>query len=271
MSEQTYFQSLTGINDTNDADDIGDTGDTGDTGDIGDTGEQSSFFEGLPSHIVVGDDDRQMVQKFADHMTDKGATPEFMHEAVAWYNALDADNVGTYDDGRDRHEAETLMRDTWGDNYDSTVNSIIDMVDESPVADFIFEARLPDGSLLMNNPMLLEWLGEAVNAAADDNNIPDDNEGEVNMETKAEIEELMRDRSGPYWKGPRASALQERYMQLVDPDSKPASRQVRSQSDDKEIAKIQALMRDRGSAYWKGPRAAGLQRRYLKMLEARGR
>ena len=268
MSEQSYFQSLTGINDTNDADDIGDIADIAD---IAVTGEQSSFFEGLPSHIVVGDDDRGLVQKFADHMTDKGATPEFMHEAVAWYNALDADNVGTYDDGRDRHEAETLMRDTWGNNYDSTVNSIIDMVDESPVADFIFDARLPDGSLLMNNPMLLEWLGEAVNAAADDNDIPDVNDESEVMETKAEIEELMRDRSGPYWKGPRSAALQERYMQLVDPESKPASRQVRSWSDDKEIGKIQALMRDRGSVYWKGPRAAGMQRRYLELLEARGR
>jgi hypothetical protein len=36
---------------------------------------------------------------------------------------------------------------------------------------------------------------------------------------KREIEALMRDRTSAYWKGERAAELQERYRQLIDPES----------------------------------------------------
>lgn len=216
----------------------------------------SDFIESLPDGALVNVDDAELLHGFNEHMLEKGYTPESVLEAIEWYNDMSAEfQTANLDaDHDDREATETKMQEAWGDAYADTVNGLIDAIEDSPIADILFEARLPDGSLLMNSPILMGWLGELFNGEQEP------------MSEKQEIEALMRDRGSEYWVGPNAKRLQGRYLELVTPETQ--TRQVNSEANEREIENIQRFMRTNRQQYNKDE---AMQARYLKLLEARGR
>jgi hypothetical protein len=86
---------------------------------------------------------------------------------------------------------------------------------------------------------------------------------------RAELERQMKDKQSDYWKGEKAEGHQAEYRQLLDDESEEQRAGDQGGPDEQREREIQALMADRGSDYWKGPKSEGLQKEYRALVDRR--
>lgn len=183
------------------------------------------YLESLPSGVVVGDDDKEMVNSFLEKVHAKNASPEFVSEALDWYYSTQEETIAQQAeaDKQRRQEAEEELRSEWGAEYRSNINSIKSFLesapateDGTPLSDLLLGARLSDGVPLGDHPAALRWLSKMADEANPAGFVApgvggsqaDTVESEI-----TEIEKTMRTNRAAYNKD---SKMQERYLQLLD-------------------------------------------------------
>ncbi len=117
---------------------------------------------------------------------------------------------------------EDALRSEWGNEYRANINNVHSMLDGAPaeVSEAILNARTADGNPLVGTPEVVRWLAQlsrelnpfgtivpTTGGALDGNG--------VNARI-ADIEVMMRELGGQYYKGPKADSLQKEYRDLVD-------------------------------------------------------
>lgn len=182
----------------------------------------------LSDGLVVGEDDKPMVDAFLKDMHARNARPEVVKGALEWYyrtqDAIAAKRAE--DDTAFRREAEDALRAEWvGPDYRGNLNAINNLLATAPegVKDLIFGGRAADGRRLGDHPDVLRFFADVareMNPAA--TIVPAGGNQQQTVETELDkIRATMRDEPDKYWADEK---MQARYQQLLEAKDKMQAR-----------------------------------------------
>lgn len=173
------------------------------------------YFDSLPDGLVIGDDDKPIVEVFAKKMHDLNATPETVREAIGWYfSEQEAQAQAQREAAAEKAKAwDDDLRAEWGGEYRMRVNALRGYLDTMPeeLKSAVLGATY-DGAALADRPEFLRWMASVV----DDQNpaatvVPGAANAAQTIDAEiAEIESLMRSNPKAY------DAKADRYRQLLD-------------------------------------------------------
>lgn len=132
------------------------------------------YLEKLPSGLVIGDDDKPMLEGYLAEVHGANASPEVVAKTLDWYYRQQEVAAAAQSDADKafKQSAEDALRAEWGAEYRGNVNSIMSFLDAAPPTDdgsplkgLLMGARLSDGTLLGNNPTALKWLASLAQEA----------------------------------------------------------------------------------------------------------
>lgn len=168
---------------------------------------------------VIGELDKPLVDGFLARMHAQNASPTLVNEALAWYYS-EQDKFAEEQvkfDSENRSKAVAALKQEWGGDYDTNVQIALNYLPED-IRDVFLAGRMADGSLVGDNPKVLRWLagqGRLLDPTA--TVVP--GTGMAAMQSidneLAELTKLSGDHSSEYWKGPKASQLQARMLELL--------------------------------------------------------
>lgn len=121
------------------------------------------YLEALPNGLVIGDADKPGITKFVTAMHGQNASPAMVGAALGQYYALReaaaADRAEA--DGREEMATTDALRLEWGADFRGNMNAIHGLLDSAPAGlkDKLANARMPDGSAMMNDQSALRWFG----------------------------------------------------------------------------------------------------------------
>lgn len=111
--------------------------------------------------LVVGDDDKPLVDQYIAAMHAHNVTPEAMKAGVQTYLKMQADVVQGRKEMDADHSSETeeTLRQEWGVDYKKNLEGVSAMFDHSgaDIGNALMNARGPDGRALLNNPAVVRW------------------------------------------------------------------------------------------------------------------
>lgn len=181
------------------------------------------YLEKLPEGLVVGEDDRPIVDEFLTSMHAKNAPGEVTAAAIdTYYKIVEKQEAEIATRlAAAKSAAEDALREEWGGDYRRNVNITQSFLETLPdgVRDAISEGFDGNGVPLGNNTDVLKWLAAlALDANPVATVVPGAgaNQASAIADELANIEKMMGDTGSDYWKGPKAPQLQARYVQLVE-------------------------------------------------------
>lgn len=184
------------------------------------------YFEKLPEGLVIGDDDKPMFTSFAKGLHDLNVDPKVAQYAVKWYNDFQEQQLAKVSEADLTHKASTEdeLRAEWGGDYRANINHINSFLASAPtgVADLVANSRGSDGKAILNDPNTVRWLATVAREMNPQGTIVGGGENPLQgiESRKAEITQMMGNRSSAYWKGPTAEKIQAEYRSLVDSEMK---------------------------------------------------
>lgn len=181
----------------------------------------------MPDGLIIGEEDKPVVDEFIKHAHGLNLTPEQAKANVAWYLGVQEQQAEALAnaDLEAREAGENAIRELWGAEAKLNKQLIVNFIDTAPdgVGDLIKTARLGDGTPLASNPAVLRWLADsarAINPVATVVPGAGSNAAQAIETELAGIVKLMGDKKSDYWVGPQSAKMQERYRQLVDVQSR---------------------------------------------------
>lgn len=177
----------------------------------------------LGNGLVVGEADKPLADSFlkAAHANNWNNTQ--VKQGLEWYyGQQDAQRLAQEErDATDKNDGQIKVGEEWKGQSKGNLKLISDFMKEAPgdVADNILAARLPNGKLLGNDFSALSWI---LDQARFKNPVPSSIGGTSEAQVKTaqtrlgDLVKLSGDRTSEYWKGPKAAAMQEEHLQLID-------------------------------------------------------
>lgn len=177
------------------------------------------YFDKLPDGLVLGDEDKKIFGEFAERMHAQNVPPAVMHEVVKWYNEFSEAQMAARADleVQTRDATAEALREEWGADYKTNLNLAMNLVSSAPsgVKDRLLSARLGDGTPLLNDPAMMNWLvaqarelNPVVTLVPNSQNPSQGIEAEIQQ-----IETTMRTNRAAY---NRDVQMQTRYRQLLE-------------------------------------------------------
>ena len=182
----------------------------------------------LPDGLVIGEQDRPMVNEFLTSMHAANAKPEAVKAALSTYYKLVEQQMADAEDRNETKKTQTedALRNEWGADYRRNVNLMGGLLDTmgNDAKQSLLVARDADGTLLLNNPAVVKALvhvarevnpvatvvpGSGANAIAS-----------IDEEIKGFEKRMREDRSG-YFKD---EAAQARHRELIAAKEKMSKR-----------------------------------------------
>lgn len=188
------------------------------------------YLDQLPDGLVIGDEDKPFIEKFAKAFHDKNADPAIVHAAIKTYYDVVDEQEGLRQElnASAKTATEDALRAEWGPDYRPNTNLINAFIGSMPkdLQEELFQSAKPDGTQIMNNPAMLKWLAQQARELNYTGAVlPNGEASAKSLESEiTQIKTLMGDRSSKYWKGPESAGLQARYRELLDIQQKIANR-----------------------------------------------
>jgi hypothetical protein len=190
------------------------------------------YLEKLPSGLVVGEDDKPLVDTFLTDMHKANVKPEVVGAALDWYYRTQEESAAeqSREDVEFKKASEDALRSDWGPEYRANINAISAFLDAAPsegdvsLKALLMGARLADGTPLGSNPMALRWLAGMANEANPAGFVsPATGATQIKSVTDeiGEIETFMRENRAAYNKD---GAKQARLRQLYEAEEKLSKR-----------------------------------------------
>ncbi|WP_456389736.1 hypothetical protein [Profundibacter sp.] len=182
------------------------------------------YLESLPNGLVIGDDDKPMVDSYLESVHGLNADPAIVAKSLDWYYAQQEEQVAAQSlaDKEYRSAGVEELRAEWGAEFKGNLNSAMSFLDTAPVdgdgvslKDNLLGARLADGTLLGDNPSALRWLTGLANDANPAGFVsPGSGMSQADSvdDHIAEIEKVMRTDRSAYNKDEK---MQGRYLKLL--------------------------------------------------------
>ncbi len=188
----------------------------------------------LPDGVVPGEADKPLLESFADRAFKANWTGQQYAEAVGWYYAVqDQLDAKQRQDDADyqRQSGIELLRD-WGNQYESNRNAVKNFWEAVLPQDLqgaFLTARMPDGTVLGDHPMVSKAFLELANIVAPASTVLPIGMAPTmqNVDSRiGDIEKMMRapDKSEAwrgYWQNGK---VQEEYRGLLDAREKMKAR-----------------------------------------------
>jgi len=177
----------------------------------------------LPNGIVVGEEDKPMVDSFLESALASNLHPDQVNNALGWYYDYQEQTIQQQQDAdiASKQTGEDELRVEWGQDYRRNVQIATNFLDNAPEGfkEQIMGARLADGTPLGSDPTSLNWLvdmSRQINPVA--TVVPGSGTNAVQaIETElASLKSMMGDRQSEYWKGDNSAKNQARYRELVE-------------------------------------------------------
>jgi hypothetical protein len=112
--------------------------------------------------LIIGDADKPFVDGFLQAAHDSNTSPEQVNGILHWYYSTQEQTLIQQQekDASFLTQTEDALRAEWGGEYRTNVNAIRGLVDTMPesIKDSFINARLADGTALMNHPDIARWL-----------------------------------------------------------------------------------------------------------------
>ena len=184
----------------------------------------AGYLDALPKGLVIGDDDKSLVDGFLARVHGKNADPAVVSEALGWYYDAQEEALAAQTKADSDYVASSTdsLRAEWGAEFRSNVNSIQSFLDGAPPADdgtpfktLLLTARLGDGTLLKDNPVALKWLAGLAAAENPTGFVSPGGSGGIDTIDSgiARIEGILRTDRGSYDRDP---AMQRQFRQLLE-------------------------------------------------------
>lgn len=185
--------------------------------------EAAGYLDDLPDGLIVGEDDKVIMTDFMGTLHGLNVSREVGHEIIKWYNGFAESQQDAIAELDSEHEAESIdvLRDQWGSDYRANMNlsgAFIKGSFSEEAQDILKDARGKDGRAVMFSPSVVEGFAATQRRIDPTTELIPAGTGDAQQTLKTEIaglNELMRDRSGEYWKGPKAQGNQDRLRQLL--------------------------------------------------------
>lgn len=224
--------------------------------------------------------DQAILHNFLNHASASGWEQEDVNNAIAWYLDAFSDTGQSPDDvmavqaerdiealdKQDRDQARGKLKEIWSEEFDANIALANQHLDRLPASQREYlEGSGPDGRLRLNDPEILSKLAQESRSQ-----IPQvlTEAAKQHGSERAALEDMMANRSSPYWRGADAAALQARYRDLISSGDTGAAKPLpQGNGIAQEIAAIENVMRTDRYRYNKDE---GMQQRYRQLLELTG-
>lgn len=118
-------------------------------------GDYLADLEGL----VIGEEDREGIDAILAHAAKANIPKQYVQEIIKAYDGVREQNMQAIaeEDSRFAREAEDKLRAEWGGEYRMNQNAVKNFAIQAfgeEMAEEVFNARLPDGTLFGNHPAL---------------------------------------------------------------------------------------------------------------------
>lgn len=177
----------------------------------------------LADGVVLGDDDKPILNEFIASVHGATSAAEFASKATNWYFARQEAAAAAMDDADDefRREAEAAIKDEWGPAFKRRSNAIgtvfatapggADVKNENSLFSRLMGGRTADGKLIGNDPDMLRWLDSIrseINPAA--SVVEDGNQTGLSIDNELQqIKNMRRTDPRRYWSGTVQTREQE--------------------------------------------------------------
>lgn len=179
------------------------------------------------SGLVVGDDDKPMIDSFLSSAHTNNMSPDHAKATVQWYydNEQKMKETQAEIDAQSKVDTEDALRAEWGNEYRSNINRVHGLLDTAPegLKDKILTARMEDGTPLFSNPDTLKYfidMALQINPATTLVPGAGDNIAGAITDEIASIEKMQGSKNSDYWKGPKSDGIQKRYRELLTAQEK---------------------------------------------------
>lgn len=185
----------------------------------------------LPKGLVLGEADKPLAAEFAVGAAKANMTTAQYSVMVEQYYAIQDKAKAAQEeaDASFHDEATEKLRETWGADYKRNVNAVNNLVASMPssLSDRLLAGRTADGRKIGNDPEMIAWLSSMareLNPAATLVTAGTTDAGKSVASRIADIETMMKDRNGEYYRGPKSAGLQAEYIELVTAQQKMKAR-----------------------------------------------
>lgn len=180
------------------------------------------YLENLPEGVVLGDEDKPIINEFAAAALAENTPPKAFKALIAQYYKLN-EKLASEQHEADKNtwrESEDALRAEWGPEFRGKTGRMTRYLDNLPggLGELLKDARLGDGTKLMGNQKALRWL-DGMLSETDPMGTVVGTTGTVGSgpaERLGELQKLMRDQKSEYYVGPNANKLQAEYRNLLD-------------------------------------------------------
>tara|TARA_R110000850_G_scaffold269167_2_gene401016 strand:- start:11742 stop:12674 length:933 start_codon:yes stop_codon:yes gene_type:complete len=180
--------------------------------------DASGYEITLSDGLVIGADDKPMVDTVLAAMHGANAPPESVNAAVNAYYTMQeqAYNDREVKDNADQSSTVAALKESWGNDYQANQNAVASLLNTVPeaVREELQSARMPNGDAIFNSPEVMEWMASVsrkTNPAA--TVMPNSNNPIKGMNDEIQhIEKLMKTNNAEYWGD---SKMQDRYRELL--------------------------------------------------------
>lgn len=182
--------------------------------------ETPEGYDTTLNEIVIGEDDKPLVNEFLKEMHASNASPTAVKSALtAYYKLVEQQNLERENSDVD-FKAESLgsLQAEWGADFRKNVNMVANLLATAPeeVASRIEHSRTPEGRLFGDDPAMMKWfnqLAREVNPAQALVPNAGSNAAQAMADEKKSIESKMG--TGAY-----TPADRQRYMEIVAAEEK---------------------------------------------------
>ena len=182
--------------------------------------EPEGYLKDLPEGLVIGDEDKAIVEDVVARMHGKNASPEIVHEMLGWYNDFAEQTQAEMAEIDTQQQQETLteLKDKWGADYTNNMNLINGMLKSvfgQEALDNLTNGRYGDGRGFFNDPKIMEGMATLARLHNPHGKpIPNDVTAlQATEDEIAEIEKFMRTNRADYNKDEK---MQARLLELYD-------------------------------------------------------
>ncbi len=187
------------------------------------------YLENLPNGLVIGDEDKPLVESYIERVHGKNADPAVVQETLDWYYQIQEDQMAqqAQSDEEVRQKFDDELRAEWGGEYRSNISAIKNFLsqapdadDGTPLKDLILDSRLSDGTPAGSHPTMLRWLARLASEANPAGFVAPGaglSQAQGVKDEIAEIEKVMREDRTAYNKDTK---MQERLRVLYDAEAK---------------------------------------------------
>lgn len=176
----------------------------------------------LPSGMVIGDDDKPIIEDFTKYAHSKNLPNEAVASTIQWF--MDWQERAAEEEAnviqQARQSSEDKLRAEWGPDYRPNLNAIMSLLNQAPegIKDKFLNGTMADGTPIGNDPDMLRYLASlALQINPHTTLVPGAgaNVASAIEDEIGKLETMMQNRSSEYWKGPTAEKNQQRYRELV--------------------------------------------------------